>query len=55
MLSSTVHSKSSTSETPDKLYYGNRLVTLTSYPLKKYPIHPREGTKPHESKTRYKV
>ena len=28
---------------------------MTSYPLQKYPIHPRDRTQPHGSKPHYKV
>ena len=40
--------------TQDKEHHINNLVTVTSYPLQKYPINPREGTEPCGSKPHYK-
>ena len=47
------HSKSSASVTPDKVYCRKDLVTLTSYPFRKYSINPIERTETHGSKHHY--
>ena len=36
-------------------YPRNKLVTITSYPLKKYIIYPRERTESHGTKPQYEV
>ena len=51
----TGHSKSSSSVTQDKGYCRKSLVTLISFPLKKYSIHPRYKTEPYGSKLQYRV
>ena len=40
--------------TPHKGYPRKNLASLISYPLQKYPIHPRERTEPHGYKPHYK-
>ena len=51
LTSRTGDSKKSSNATPDKVHRKN---LVTSYPLQKYPIHKREITEPHGSKTHYK-
>ena len=41
--------------TLDKVYFRKRLVTLISFPLKKYPIHPRYKIEPYGYKLQYRV
>ena len=38
-----------------KGYPRNNMVKITSSPLQKYSIYPREGTEPHINKSHYKV
>ena len=52
-MSSTGNSKSWASDTPDKVNPRKNIVKMTSYPLQKGPIIPRNRTGPHVTQTQY--
>ena len=51
--SSTSNYKSSEIATPDKRHLRNNIVIMTSFPLQKYIIYPRQLTEPHGTEPHY--